>query len=84
MAERLTEWPQQARKSKYPWHEWLDGSVWRLRRGEGEDFKVSIASFRAAASRAAKERNKSVSTQVMKDEQGRECLVIQARPGEEP
>jgi hypothetical protein len=57
--------------SKYPWDEWLDGSVWELT--SGEDFAVSLFSFRTAAYGAAAARGLRVRTSVQ-----RNALVIQA------
>lgn len=39
--------------SIYPWSQWLDGQPWELTRGE--DFRVSIHSFRTMAARKARE-----------------------------
>lgn len=42
MAERLVEMPE--RKGTYPWHDWSDGSVWKITRGE--DFSAKLESMR--------------------------------------
>lgn len=34
-------------RSKYPWDDWFDGQVWELT--PGEDFTVTIESFRSTA-----------------------------------
>lgn len=39
MAERIDNLSPIARQRIYPWSEWLDGSAWRIRRGE--DFEVT-------------------------------------------
>jgi len=49
MAERLpegTDLRDRARWSnpRYPWHEWADGTAWRIR--QGEDFDSSPEQFR--------------------------------------
>lgn len=44
MAERIDNLtPLRGRRSIYPWDEWMDGSAWRIRRGE--DFEVSAESM---------------------------------------
>lgn len=78
MAERLNEFPGGNRTrggGKYPWDDWLDGSVWLLRRGE--DFSTSILSFRATASTMAKRSGKKLRSRAVSDENG-EGLAIQA------
>lgn len=76
MARRLDEFPNQRRRSKYPWDRWFDGSTWLLRRGE--DFETSAASMRATAFRAAAAGGKQLRTSITKEEDGTEALVIQA------
>jgi hypothetical protein len=39
VAERIESLSPVARQRIYPWPEWLDGSAWRIRRGE--DFEVT-------------------------------------------
>lgn len=78
MAEKLNEFPGGNRTKgggKYPWDEWLDGSVWLLR--QGEDFSTSMISFRATASKMAKRNGKKVRSRTVNDEHG-EGLAIQA------
>ncbi len=79
MAERLDEFPGGERTKgggrKYPWDEWLDGSVWLLRKGE--DYAATTLSFRATVSKTAKREGKKVRSRTIKDEQG-EGLAIQA------
>jgi hypothetical protein len=44
MAERITTFaPLRGRRPIYPWAEWMDGSAWRITRGE--DFTVSPESM---------------------------------------
>lgn len=55
MAERVEEMPpRRAGAAKYPWEEWMDGSVWKLT--QGEDFPNAARSFRQAVYAAAKIR----------------------------
>lgn len=75
MAQKLDEFPGGPGKSKYPWHEWLDGSPWLLT--HGEDYFTNTASFRATASRAAREEGKQLRTRLVKDK-GQDAIVIQA------
>lgn len=44
MAERIDNLSR-ARKTLYPWRNWMDGSAWRIHRGE--DFEVSAESMAA-------------------------------------
>lgn len=51
MAKRLKKWPKKYsshaqknnRKHRYPWDEWMDGSIWEANRGE--DFFTSVRQF---------------------------------------
>jgi hypothetical protein len=52
MAEILEEFNFDAYRSKRPWHEWLDGRVWKLK--EGEDYTCTPASLTVQARLAAK------------------------------
>ena len=74
MAER-TDIKELSKASKYPWGDWLDGSVWRLR--QGDDFE-SLNTFRAAWSREAKVVGKIASC--IQESEG--VYLIQARPRE--
>lgn len=56
----------------HPWDDWLDGSPWRLKRGE--DFAASVKNFQAHASRAATARGLSIMTARESDD----VVVIQA------
>lgn len=78
MAKRLDEFPKRTRESQYPWDEWLNGDVWLLRRGKDEDYETTSASMRATAISAAKRAGKRIRTQITKDADGTEALVIQA------
>lgn len=64
MATRLTsyDFPAGGRVAKYPWDEWLDGSVWRLI--GGWDFQPSAGNFRRVVYAAAKRRGLEVRTTV--------------------
>ena len=53
MARRLENFPA-ATGARYPWDEWLDGSVWQLIRGE--DFTAKASTFRTNAQLQAKKR----------------------------
>jgi hypothetical protein len=76
MARKLSEFPKPVRRAKYPWDQWLDGSVWELQ--AGEDYDTTTASMRASASRAAKELGRDIKTQIVRGEDGSESLIIQA------
>lgn len=34
MAKKLDAFPIKSREHKYPWHEWTDGGVWEIKKGE--------------------------------------------------
>ena len=76
MAKKLDSFPSAQRRSKYPWHEWLDGGTWALR--HGEDYKTGSESMRATTVKAAQAAGKSVRTQISKDDDGVEVLIVQA------
>ena len=73
MARRMETFPAAA-GARYPWDDWLDGSVWELVRGE--DFHSKASTFRANAQIQAKRRGGRVRSKSM-DASGREALVIQ-------
>lgn len=84
MADRIEHFPAEQRPPtrRYPWHEWTDGSVWRLVRGE--DFDQEVDQFRnrlypQAARRSMKVRSaKRVERSKAKDVPlEREILIIQ-------
>lgn len=61
-----------SRPTKYPWEEWLDGSIWRLEKGE--DFDVDTESFRSSVGTAADRLGKVARTAVPEDG----VVVVQA------
>jgi hypothetical protein len=75
MAEKLEAFPVRhngsRRPGKYPWDEWLDGSVWQLKRGE--DFDILPKSMLQMARTNASHRRLSVRTHHNGD-----IVVIQA------
>ena len=78
MAEKLDEFDfttkrGPGRPSKYPWETWLDGGIYKLKRGE--DYEVMTSSFKSAAKSAAKTRGQKL--RFMPLESG-SVLVIQA------
>ena len=79
MAENLKEFPGDTRSPKYPWHEWLDGGVWKLRQGPKPDgdYDIKTASMRAVASAAAKKKDGKLKSKAGKDPDGTEFLIIQ-------
>lgn len=64
MARRVEKFPERPSQSRYPWEEWLDGSVWELI--PGEDFKGKPATFRSVAIGQAKKRGGKVRTSLMR------------------
>lgn len=75
MAERLTNYQFQndRRKQKYPWKEWADGSVWRVK--QGEDFTCSIKSFRTGLALHARNNGLALKTRV--DFEDDDVLIFQ-------
>lgn len=89
MAERVQEMPKvtrQGRTSKFPWDQWLDGSIWRL--VENEDWDpadysnrkdgVPAKGFISVAIAAANSRGSGLST-VHTEEDGKAVVYLQAR-----
>jgi hypothetical protein len=62
MARRVEEFPETS--GRYPWEEWLDGSVWELT--VGDDFRGTASTFRSAAITQARKRGGKVRTAVQK------------------
>jgi hypothetical protein len=82
MAQKLDAFPVAAQRSSYPLDEWLDGSPWRL--VKGEDFDQSPTSMRSMLSTAAKARGMRLRTR-RRTENGQEALLIEAyKPTDEP
>jgi hypothetical protein len=78
MPRRLDAFPPSA-SSRYPWDEYLDGSVWELTRGE--DFQCSVSSFQGAARAQANRRRGTVRMRTRHAGDGREVVIMQfARP----
>src|SRR5688572_21749932 len=80
MAEKLDAFPQTAERTVYPLDEWLDGSPWKL--VKGEDFEHSMQSMRSLLSGGAKARGMKLRTR-SRTEEDKEALVVQAYPPEE-
>jgi hypothetical protein len=80
MAERtgIEEIPRTSgRVAIYPWNDWLDGGVWRLRRGE--DYEPTDQVMRNICMRAGERRGLKVQT----SSEGEGVLLIQAHSVEE-
>ena len=73
MARKLEAFPA-AKGSRYPWAEWLDGSVWEL--VQGDDFQAKTATFRTNAQTQAKKRGGRIRSKAV-DAAGRDAVVIQ-------
>lgn len=54
---------KRGRVEQYPFDEWFDGALWRLRRGE--DFEVTPTSLRGTIYAAAKRRRLRVETRIV-------------------
>ena len=61
LRERLT-YPAPQTEEKYPYEEWFDGSVWKLKMYE--DFFVHPKSMQSALYQAANKRNLKIKTHV--------------------
>jgi hypothetical protein len=75
MAKKVDAFPDQARSSKYPWDEWLDGGVWEL--VPGKDFEAKPMTFRSAAIAQAKTRGGKVRTRIMNRDGHAEKMYVQ-------
>jgi hypothetical protein len=73
MARRLDAFPAPT-GTRYPWSEWLDGSVWELVRGA--DFDSKTATFRTNVQTQAKKRGGRARSKAVTAD-GREAVVIQ-------
>lgn len=77
MAERLDSFPGRGPSvgaaQRYPWDEWFDGSVWKLK--QGEDFPGDIEGFRGTLYKKAQMRGHKARVALLKDEN---AIVIQA------
>ncbi len=71
MATTLESYDFKVTRGKYPWEEWLDGSIWRL--SKGEDFQCEPATFRSSAISKAKRLGINLKSSVAGDQ-----VVIQA------
>ena len=80
MAKRVEKFPDRPSQSRYPWDEWLDGSVWEL--VPGEDFNGQPATFRSIAIGQAKKRGGKVRTRFIRSrgEKGADRMYIQFTP----
>jgi hypothetical protein len=74
MPRRLDAFPASA-SSRYPWDEYLDGSVWELTRGE--DFQCSVNSIQGAARAQANRRRGTVRMRTRRSDDGREVVIMQ-------
>ena len=83
MAERLAELPKgRGGSSTAVKDEWLDGTAWRLIKGE--DYERSTSAQRAALSAAGRARGLRLRSRVGREQDGTECLLIQFIAPEEP
>ena len=61
--------------SRYPWHLWLDGQCWELKKGE--DFTTTPDSFRSGAVNRARLNDLRLRTRILSDDNG-DRVIIQA------
>lgn len=81
MAERLPSWDFSGKHvtagPKYPYSQWLDGSVWKLKRGK--DFDCTITSLRSGITKWVDRHMRGASVQSQVVYEGDDTfLVIQA------
>lgn len=76
MAKKLDEYEFGKAKFKYPWEQWLDGTIWHLE--HGKDFSVEVESMRVNIYTAAERRDLKVRTSVEGED-----IVMQAYEGDE-
>lgn len=72
MADQLPAYTFRRGACRYDWDTWLNGSIWRLRRGV--DFSCGAGAFRSSANKMARKRGARVHTKM---EDG-DTIVIQA------
>lgn len=65
MASKVKKFEFRPGPNTYPWDQWLDGSIWKLK--QGEDFATDPAKFRTTIYQAARRNNKIVRTSVVED-----------------
>jgi len=75
VARRVQEFPALPSQSKYPWDEWLDGSVWEFI--VGEDFNGRPETFRSMAKTHAKKRGGRVRSRMLRTEGQPDRLYLQ-------
>lgn len=75
MAQKIDKWPESV-STGYPWDEWLDGSIWKLK--AGEDFKAKMHTFRSNAGTQARKRGGKLRSRKV-EENGDEYIVMQLR-----
>jgi hypothetical protein len=80
MAQRIDEWPKSL-STGYPWDEWLDGSIWKLK--ADEDFKAKVQTFRSNAGTQARKRGGKIRSRLFREDNGDEYLIIQFRSGDD-
>ena len=51
-----------ARRTSYPWNEWLDGQIWELT--AGKDFEVAIETMRGTVISTINRRGKASRTKI--------------------
>lgn len=65
MAEKISTYKFPGMRCKYDWDLWMNGSIYRLRKGE--DFSVSVTSMRAMAYNVAAKRGLTLLSKVEDD-----------------
>jgi len=79
MAEKLEDfsWNNSRMDSTFPYTKWLDGNIWRIRRGV--DFDMPAKNMRVNLYSAADRRGVRVRTKLKGDE-----ITLQAYPWDDP
>lgn len=66
MAETLKSFTFQRMTGRYPWVDWTDGRIWKVKRGT--DFKITAKGIRSAALAHAHRVGKRVNTSIVDDD----------------
>jgi hypothetical protein len=87
VAKELDRWPpglgqRPQNETKYPWDEWLNGSVWQL--AQGEDYQVKTKSFRTSAQAVARKRGGRVKSAITDNGDGLVMQFIPDKPAKQP
>ena len=81
MARRVDSFKEGLPSRRYPWHEWTDGSIWEILRGE--DYDVPTENMRVNLHERANHEYKRVRTSIVRPSPKQEGLRFQFYPRDE-